>query len=234
MHTTPRATGRWRLDTFGDAPVRRMAIPAGDVSLSGRWLFTRNRMLRTDAAGGLSTEGLGYGSDAVGRTAQPMHGSVRCTGACGARFGWHSEWLRLALTPSADEESAWKRSRSQLFSQTLRPPTFSRSNRSPQQRSSSRFLSLERFTTTGSSLRTRRSAWCERSTPTQTRCWLTWETWVSFLDDWSSSVAASSPKGSALLPLSSLRQSLHSMPRCTGTFRASRAAGDRASAGRFP
>ena len=50
----------------------------------------------------------------------------------------------------------------------------------------------------------------------------------------SSSVAASSPKGSALLPLSSLRQSLHSMPRCTGTFRASRAAGDRASAGRFP
>ncbi len=78
---------RWSINNYSLAHARNLGLMAmafdpvddpGNVlrrhipTLSGQWLFTLDKMLRTDAAGGLSPEGFEYGSDALGRTAQLM------------------------------------------------------------------------------------------------------------------------------------------------------------------
>ncbi len=83
-----RYSVRWSINNYWMAHARNLGLmsmafdPADDPNgtmrkniptLSGQWLFTLDRMLRTDAAGGLSPEGFEYGSDAVGRTAQLMY-----------------------------------------------------------------------------------------------------------------------------------------------------------------
>jgi hypothetical protein len=111
-----RTAVRWAINNYYLGHARNLGLmalaidpaddPGGQLrrhlgNVTGQWLYLFDRVMRTDAAGGLSPEGFEYGPEAMGRLAQLLY-AMRTSGAADASAGPQSRfetnpWWRDSL-----------------------------------------------------------------------------------------------------------------------------------------
>jgi hypothetical protein len=103
---TNRTAVRWAINNYYLGHARNLGLmalaidpaddPGGQLrrhlsNVTGQWLYLFDRIMRTDAAGGLSPEGFEYGPEAMGRLAQLLY-AMRTSGAADAAAGPQSRF----------------------------------------------------------------------------------------------------------------------------------------------